>query len=231
MFAHARRALLGLLLVAAAWTPATAQDKKFAVKTGTAEPPKELSAAVKKLLGNSTLQFYDPSGALVCEIWLSKELPADATPEQIKNGLTYRELKETTVVGAVRFDQAWQDYRKQKVKAGVYTLRLGFQPPDGDHSGKSMFTEFVLLSSAEKDMQPDPMEPKKLIEMSSKSIDAGHPAVFMLAPNSKPGKTAVETRSIMGHEHWIVNTSIAVNAGGKKGTLGLGLTLVGEPDE
>ena len=83
------------------------QDKKFSIKAASADPPKELDESIRKLLSNSTVQFFDPAGKLVCELWLAKELPAQATAEQVKSGITYRELKETQLIGAVRFDQGW----------------------------------------------------------------------------------------------------------------------------
>jgi|SRR5579862_3036715 len=225
MLFRARWATLLVLLTA---SPLFAQDKKFAVKTATADPPKELAPAISKLLGNNVLQFYDQAGKLVCQLWLSKELPAQATAEQIKNGITFRELKETQLIAAVQFDQAWQDYRKQKIKPGVYTFRLGFQPVDGDHSGKSEFTEFLVLSAAARDQSPDTMAPKSLQEMSGKTVNTGHPGVFMLFPNSKPGQPTIQSRP---RDHWVLNVGLPVQAGGARGTLGFGITLVGEADD
>ena len=204
------------------------QDKKFTIKSASTEPPKELSDAIRKQLDSKSFQLLDPSGALVCEVWFAKQLPSDATPEQVKNGLTYRELKETTVVGVIRFDQAWTDYRKQKVKTGVYTMRLGFQPADGDHQGKSTYTEFLLLSAASKDAKPDAMTPRALAEMSMKSIDSGHPAVLMLFPNNK---AAGPSLAGMEKNHWVLQVPVAVQAGKVRGTIGFGVTLVGEADE
>jgi hypothetical protein len=204
------------------------QDKKFSVKAATADPPKELDESIRKLLGNNTVQFFDPTGKLICELWLAKELPAQATAEQIKNGITYRELKETQLVAAARFDQGWQDYRKQKIKPGVYTLRLGWQPQDGDHSGKSEFTEFLVLSSASRDQKTDLMAPKSLQEMSGKTLNTGHPGVFMLFPNSKPGQPTIESKP---RDHWVLNVGYPVEAGGVRGMLGFGITLVGEAED
>ena len=166
-------------------TLAPAQDGKYSVKTAWTEPPKELSDSIRKLLGPEAVQFRDARGDLVAELWFRKEVPADATPEQVKNGLTYRELKETTVLGAVRFDQAWSDYRKQKIKAGVYTLRLGFQPMDGDHMGTAPYPEFALVVDAREDKNADTMEPKALQELSAKTIGTSHPGVLLLFPNDK----------------------------------------------
>ena len=89
----------------------------------------------------------------------------------------------------MKFEEEWTDYRKQKIKAGVYTLRLGFQPMDGDHMGASPEKNFCLLVGADQDTNPATMEPKTLIEKSMKSIGTGHPGVLMLFENSKLGAT------------------------------------------
>src|SRR5205807_6737297 len=100
---------------------------------------------IAKLLTDRSIQLLDQKGTPLCELWFRKEVPAKATPEQIKNGLTYRELDETTLLGAIRIDQLMTDYRKQKIKPGVYTLRLGFQPMDGDHMGTAPYNELGLV--------------------------------------------------------------------------------------
>ena len=159
---------------------AAAQDGKYTIKTEKAAAPAELNQAVAKLLGDESVKFYDPKGGLVCTLWFRKEVPSDATPEQVKNGLTFAELKETTILGAVKVEELWSDYRKQKLPPGVYTLRFGVQPMDGDHMGASPTTTFCLMVSAKMDTDPGTMEPKEMIEKSMKSIGLGHPGVLML---------------------------------------------------
>src|SRR5262245_8533200 len=206
------------------------QAAKYAVKTVEQAPPKELSEAIQKVLEPTAIQLTDSSGQLISELWPRRELPAQATPEQIKNGLTYREVKQTEIVGAIRFAQDWRDYRKQKVKAGVYTLRLAYQPMDGDHTGASEFQEFLVVLAAGKDMKAEPMEVKHMSETSQQSIGTGHPAVFMLFPNNKPGATPELLAK--PKNHFVVNFKEDVAVEGKKtGTaLGFGLTLVGAAD-
>ena len=94
------------------------------------------------------------SGNLLLTVWPRKAFESKATAEQLKNGLSYREVEESDLVGAVKFPKLWSDYRKQKIKAGVYTLRLGFQPEDGDHAGVSPSKDFGVLVAAEKDAGP-----------------------------------------------------------------------------
>src|SRR5262249_3425109 len=125
--------------------PAFAADAKYTLKTAQTPLPQELAEPIRKLMSDQSVQLTDAPGALLCEVWWRKELPVKATPVQVKNGLIYRDLEESTLLGAVRFDQQFTDYRKQKVKPGVYTLRLGFQPMDGDHMGTAPQGEFCLL--------------------------------------------------------------------------------------
>jgi hypothetical protein len=203
-----------------------AQDGSYSIKISAHSPPKEIDPAIAKLLSPDAIQLLNNQGKTVAELWFRREIPGEATAEQIKNGLTYRELKQTEVLGAVRFDQDWTDYRKQKIKSGVYTLRLGFQPQDGDHTGVSQFTEFLLLIAAGKDTRPDLMEPKDMIEASTKTMGTSHPGVLMLFPNNMPaGAPQLVSKE---NNHWVLNLKDDVAVNGKKmGSIGIGLALVG----
>src|SRR5262249_28431132 len=141
--------------------PVLAVEAKYTIKTTKNAPPKELKEPIRKLLDEQSVQMLDDKGTVYCEVWFRKDVPAMATAAQVKNGLTFRDnLKETTILGAVQFAQEAKDYRKQKIKAGVYTLRLGFQPMDGDHMGTAPNPEFCLLVPADDDKDAGTMEPK-----------------------------------------------------------------------
>jgi hypothetical protein len=237
MLSTARRAAgLGVLLAAGLFLLAPAstvgQGGKFALKVIKSPPPKDLKEPIAKLLAPEAIQFADNGGNLIAEIWLRQDVPADATAEQIKNGLTYREFKETAILGAIRFGQAWSDYRKQKIKPGVYTLRLGFQPEDGDHAGSSLFKEFVLLVAAKADAKPDLLDPKDLYALSAKSIETGHPAALMLFPLGKaPAQPKLEAKTEgFNNPHHVLFARESVKANGTKVEVGIGLNLVGHAE-
>jgi hypothetical protein len=215
--------VVGLLAVGAA----RAEDK-YAIKQAKAEPPKELKDPIRKLLGDQAVQLIDnkAKGAVVCEVWFRKELPANATDAQIKNGLTYRDnLTQTTVIGAIRFPEAVTDYRKQKIKAGIYTLRLAFQPMDGDHMGTAPNGEFCLLSPAEDDKDAKTMEAKALHELSQKASGTSHPAVLLLYPHENPKD---ELKLVAKENDWVLTRKQAVLVDGKKkANIGIALTLIG----
>jgi hypothetical protein len=217
-----RKTLTAMIL---ALIPTGAAQAAYTIKPANTEVPKELKKPIAQLLGDQSVQFLDDKGNLLSEVWFRKEVPAKATPAQVKNGLTYREIEETTLLGAVRFVQPMTDFRQQKIKAGVYTLRLGFQPMDGDHMGTAPYSEFCLLIPADNDEKPGSMTPKELQEMSTKASGTTHPAVFLLFPNEKPEEAPKLVDK--GKGIWVVNCKEAVSAGQEKTSIGLGLTLVG----
>jgi hypothetical protein len=202
-----------------------AADENYTLKVEDAEPPKELGDAIRAVLDNKAMTVTDDKGKALCTVWAVKSLETKATADQAKAGLKYSHVEETTLVGAVKFPEGWKDYRKQNIKAGVYTLRLGIQPEDGDHQGTAPFNDFCLLSPAGQDKKPDAIEPKELHELSTKSTTRKHPGVMLLFPNKTPGeKPAVETKP---KDHWVLSYRVPATSGGEKGFLGFSLVVVG----
>jgi hypothetical protein len=225
------RTIPWVVVLLAAAVPSWAAGAPYSIKTATTPAPKEIKEPIAKLLSEQSLQLLDDKGAAVGEFWFRKEVPSKATPAQVKNGLTYRELDETTLLGAVRFDRQVTDYRKQKINPGVYTVRLGFQPMDGDHMGTSPHPEFGLLVPAAADEKPDPLaNAKELQEASSKAVvgSSSHPAVFLLVPVKKVEEAP--KLSGMGGGKWVLYAKADVKAGDQKAALGIGLTVVGHAD-
>jgi hypothetical protein len=204
---------------------ASAAPAPYTVKVADGTPPpKELAEPIQKLLADRCVQLADARGELTMELWFRKELPAKATEAQVKNGLTYRELGESTVLGALRVSKQFTDFRKQKIVPGVYTLRLGFQPMDGDHMGTAPFSEFCLLSPAAEDKSAATLETKALQEMSAKTTN-GHPGVMLLFPG---GKDAAEPKLVdKGEGNWVLLFKQDATAAGAKATLGIALTVAG----
>lgn len=206
--------------------PLYAADNPYSVKVvEKSEPPKEVQEPIRKLLSDRCVQLLDAKGGVLAEAWFCKTIPAKATDNQIKNGLTYREIPESTVLGAIRFPKQTTDYRKQKIPAGVYTLRLGYQPMDGDHMGTAPYSEFCLMSPAADDKKADTMEGKALHELSAKTTNS-HPGVLLLFPGGNDSK---EMPALVnkGDGHWIVQLKQDVTVGDKKASINIGLTLIG----
>jgi hypothetical protein len=212
--------LLALLVFAA---PAAAANLK--VKVEDTPLPKELADPVKSLLDSKAMVVTDASSKPLATVWPRKSLDSKATAEQAEKGLRYNHIAESTVLGAVQFHQEWSDYRKQKIKPGVYTLRMGIQPMDGDHMGTAPYSEFALLAPVAMDTKPDLLDTDSLHELSSNSTTRKHPGLVMLMPNRKPADApAIEDKPM---QHEVLSFSIPVNAGGKKAPLGFSAVFVG----
>jgi hypothetical protein len=215
---------LSMWAVWALLLPPSGQAADYTLKTADTEPPKELHASIRKLLNKSCVTLRDADGNDLVEVWLRTEVPIDATEVQIKNGLTYREVPVSTVIGALHVLRDTTDYRKQKIPAGVYTLRIAVQPISDDHTGKSMYRDFCLVCPAADDKSPDLLPARKLHELSAR-VTEEHPGVFMLFP----GKGAAATPKLVdkGGGHRVLLVTLPAKSDGHKATLPLGLTLVG----
>ncbi len=218
-------AFVAIVLLAGAAAQA-ADPSKFTTKQATTEAPKELVDPVRAVLSDKTVQVLDDQGKLFCEVWFRKDVPVKATADELKKGVTYTKIEEGTVMGAVRFAQPWQSFRKQNIKPGLYTLRLGIQPMDGDHMGSAPFSEFLLLCPAADDKNPAAIPHKKLTELSGKALPGGnHPVVLLMFPNAKP--EATPQLSNKGSGVWALMWKTEAAAGSDKGVMGLGLVLFG----
>lgn len=213
---------LAVLLVFASAAPAADPT----IREATTDPPAELDKSVRALLESRSVQFLDGSGETAAELWFPRSVASEATADQVKNGLTYREVPESTLLGAVRFDRVFIDYRKQKIPAGVYTLRLAYQPDIGEHENTAPHTEFALLCPAANDRSPALIKDiDDLRELSRKSTDSGHPAVLLLFPGKDPGKSP--KFAMKPANHGVLHYRQAVTAAGGKTLLAVGLNLVG----
>src|SRR5437016_4282396 len=108
-----------LILIVALAGPACVRAADYAIKIDKTAAPKQLADAVAKELSGNSIQFTQ-DGDPVCTVWFCSNVPSIGTPAQAKNGLTYQEIKQGTLVGAIEIVKAgFQDYRKQKLPTGV----------------------------------------------------------------------------------------------------------------
>ena len=166
-----------------------------------------------------------PSGPL-CEIWLRAGIPAAAQASSAL-GVTYGQLVDGSIVGAIHFDAAVKDFRNQTVQPGTYVLRYALQPVDGNHQGVSDYRDFLLLTPAAADTNVANLADNDLYILSRKASGAGHPSVWSLvpadgAPASLPG--IVHDTS---NDFWVLYVNAAVGSSPTK----LGLVIVGHAEQ
>jgi hypothetical protein len=183
----------------------------------TEAPPPELTPAVRAALA--------PDGARVSadgvtlDFWWVKTLP-------VTGAATWQQVAEGALVGAVRVGAAFRDIRGRAIKPGVYTLRYGIQPANGDHLGVSPFREFLLLSPAAADAAPEPTGHEGTVDLSKQTIGGSHPAVWSLDPPAvdPAGAALLSTRTNDAGHHAVV-FEVPTSAGTP---LRFGLILLGK---
>ena len=95
----------------------------------------------------------------------------------------------------------FKEIRGKAVKPGVYTLRDGLQPQNGDHLGISTFREFVLISPAAIDTDPRILGFDGVVALSKEVIGTAHPASLSLdPPEDAPGAVLSTYKNEHGHE-------------------------------
>jgi hypothetical protein len=163
----------GLLLAvsAALWGQQYKADKA-------GPPPRELASGISQALAKFGFQISS-NGAAYCEIWLRENLPAGTGSSE--PNVTLSNIPPGALVGVIRFDGNGSDRRGQLIQPGVYTLRYGIMPMNGDHQGAAPQRDFVLLTPAAEDRDLNAITNfDALVAMSRKASHAPHPAVLSL---------------------------------------------------
>ncbi len=125
-----------------------------------------------------------------------------------------------TLLGVIRFDGHGADRRGQSIQPGVYTLRYGIMPANDIHQGVAPQRDFLLLTPASEDRDPDATPDfEALVAMSRKASRTAHPAVlsFWKADADSPGF------SQHGDSDWVLqfkvgDTPIAIIVAGASGS-------------
>ena len=189
-------------------------------------PPAGLGSGVKGTLDIQGYRVLDPKGKPLADVWLRKGAPASAKPSGPKGAVLYPVLAEGELLGAVKFASEGHDYRDQTITPGVYTLRYGLQPVNGDHLGVSVNRDYVLLLPAAKDTDKADLPRKMLETTSADSVGTTHPAVLLLLP--APEK-APESMTMVNDETlntWGAVLSLSLEVKGEANPVPLPMQLV-----
>ncbi len=197
-----------LLLIGLAASPLAAQAYK--VEKVNLSPPEELASAVREALAGEALRVTGPKGVL-CELWLRKAIPAKPAAAQ-DVAIAYGQLAEGTLVAAVRFPAEVRDYRRQKIKPGVYTLRYALVPTDGNHMGVAPQRDFLLASPAAADTALAGISRDAALNLARKTTGTTHPSVWSLAaPESAAAPPAIAHQE--DADLWIVRFNASLQGG------------------
>lgn len=154
-------------------------DAAPGVKVADSAPPAEIAEELRGLLDPKSFQL-DPGNGLLYEFWFRKDLPLARKPDA---GDALAAIDETTFLGAVKVHKDTKDFKNDEVIAGVYTMRLGIQPTDGNHLGTSPFPYFAVLVPARYDKELKAIsDHDTLAELSAQDTATEHPNILSLQP-------------------------------------------------
>ena len=200
-----------------------AEDGKLTVAE---KAPAGLADKVAAALNPSGQQIA-VGGATVGSVWLVKQLEAkaDFKPSlSVKYPLTPGQL--VGVIEVVKKSE-FTDFRGQDVAAGVYTLRYGQQPVDGNHVGTSDLADFLLAIPAKLDTDPALLKMSEAMhKLSAKTSGSNHPAIFSLLPPKPDEKTPALTHD-SGKHFWILSLTADGKAGDAAVKVPLRVVIVG----
>ena len=206
-----RSLVWGGLLVFLLLNTSVAADRT--VKVTDKEPPKELDASIRGKLQTKAIQLLDGDKP-VYEFWFSSEIPLKSKPASPDKALDA--LHDTTLLGAVNVGAGQRDYKDNEIAPGVYTMRFGLQPQDGDHLGTAEFPYFAVLIPAASDTQPDGITTfKAMTKASGKDTSSNHPVILSLRPASSDSGDLPKLNEPAA-DHKSVRLKVPAKAGAEK---------------
>ncbi|MFM7318643.1 MAG: hypothetical protein ACKO5E_16990 [bacterium] len=177
--------------------------------------PEAAAAEIQAILAGSAMEVLDDAGMPMLKVWLAKELAGSAKPAGPKGTILFPYLSEGQLMGVVQVISQVGDYRDQPVAPGIYTLRYGLQPVNGDHLGASSYRDFACLVPAKIDRKPEVLAKKALEKSSAEAAGTSHPAIMMFLPpkdDAKPGDIVRDDEN----DRTSLVLPFAVNGGGAK---------------
>ncbi len=204
-----------LLVLGLTYSGAVAADPRL--EKINSSPPEEIAFDIRQALLPEGLRVVQGSET-IAEFWFRKEIP-DRESESTGLGVSFGRIKESALLGVVRFPQQWYDYKNRRISSGSYTLRYGIQPADGNHMGVSLYRDFLILIPASADSDCQTLySGEELVNLSKKTSGTPHPAVLSLVPIYEEVTVPRMVKNDM--DQWTIAASV--------GSLTLGLVIMGQ---
>jgi hypothetical protein len=173
-------------------------------KVAPAGPPPAESSAVAGVLAKSGIKVNKADGSTLLEIWLVAQEP---TGGALQDGASLPGFPIGALLGVVRFPAKHADRRGQTIQPGVYTLRYGVYPVNGDHQGVAPQRDFAVLSPAAADTDPKAQPDfATLMGMSKKASGTPHPLVLSIWKDDAGAQAG--TIELQGESDQVVHTKL-----------------------
>ena len=211
--------VFSLLAVLAVGIAGTLMAADFQASTGGSAPPEGLPAGMADMIEAQAISVKGPDGKIAVEFWPRK---AAFDGDLVSGfGIRFESMPEGAFLGVVRFPESGSDFREQGVKPGVYSMRYGLHPEDGNHMGAAASRDFALLSRAEADTEPAKnlaFEP--LTQLSISSSGNPHPTILRLELPDGAESGRIWQNDM---EHWVLDLAIPGDV--------IGVVVYGHSDE
>jgi hypothetical protein len=178
-----RQLTLGILCMAA-----LAMAADYRAEPGGAAPAE--TAKVNGVLATPGVKVVSSDGAVLAEFWFAAQEPTGGKAE---DSAVFANIPAGALLGVARFPARHRDRRNQGIKPGVYTLRYGLFPINGDHVGVEPQRDFLILSPAADDQDTNPVAGfEALMALSRKASGTPHPLVLSFWKADAAAKPGVE---------------------------------------
>lgn len=190
-----KRVAVSLLLAAAA---------AFAHTAAPAGPaPSTVAPAISGMLQKDGVRVLDGQ-KVVMELWFRSTQPSG--PKNTEDAISLTNIPHGSFVGIARFPERGSDRRGQTIKPGLYTLRMSFFPPNGDHQGVAPQRDFLVLSRIEDDADPNTTPAfDALMATARKASGTPHPLVLSCWKAEGAGNTAIAQE---GESDWVLQSKV-----------------------
>jgi len=159
---------------------AVSAQESLKVQAVKQDPPSSLGPEIRRGLEGQAYRLQDEQGRDFARIWLRQATPGSEKPGGPKGAIQFPFFADGEILGVLEFAKEGHDYRDQPIAKGVYTMRYGLQPVNGDHLGVSTYRDYILLLPAAKDQSLAATTRKQLEERSAEAAGTSHPAAFLL---------------------------------------------------
>ena len=189
-------------LAAALFAVPLAVAAEFSFEAGPALP-ESVPEAARALVAQEGVSVRSGDGVVV-SLWM-RSAPFEGEPAS-GFGIRFDNIPEGAFLGVLEFPQRGSDFREQAVPPGVYTLRFGLHPEDGNHMGVAPSRDFALLSPVDKDLDvAKNYDFDGIVELSA-DVGNPHPTVARLElPEADEGPNLWEN----DYENWVLDLPVA----------------------
>ena len=167
-----------------------AQAADYHLETATEPAPTgEFSDDILSQIGDTELKISKGKRVFL-EIWPAKQWTVKAG-FAADSEVNYP-FEPGQLIGVARFKSKGTDFRGQEIKPGLYTVRSGQQPVDGNHVGTAPTRDFFLLLPAAQDTAAKAPVEEALFKTSAEASGTAHPAILYLRPGATAGEPALD---------------------------------------